>query len=507
LGTAWFVEEWIRRLFFDQGPPSFFSMLANPTYLPGNSRGSSLFQVAFEMNGISPHSAGLGIRTLALAALWLARLLCFPLATGYSASDSTSVQTAWPKFRGDLLNTGYSTSAAPHTASLAWSKKIPGAQDFWSSPSVLNDRLYVGNSNGNLYCINAAKGDLIWTFYGNSYAIFSSPTIANGMIFFGGADRKIYALPADDPNSDGTISEAEILWDFTVGPSTGGVNDVVPSSPAIKDGKVFIGAIDQYFYCFNANTGKILWKTWTPYRGQHAFSSSPALFKGKVFAATGNQPGMDSSGRLYCFNEATGGILWEFDIDDITYSSPVIDKDNDRVVIANSGDWIANAGNRRYRLYSLAIEGQVEGGDAGIPDSHVGKSDLIWSFDTKRYVYSSPAIHDGKLYFGGSDGNLRCVDARTGKLTWVYETPAKASGVMSSPAIADGMVFVGTADGRLVAVPENDPNGDGMISPNEIVWSYEIGGKLVCSPAIANGAVYIGSYDGVMYCFRTAGRN
>jgi outer membrane protein assembly factor BamB len=325
------------------------------------------------------------------------------------------------------------------------------------------------------------------------------------MVFFGAADRKIYALPADDPNSDGIISETEIIWDYTVGPSTGGINNVVPSSPAIKDGKLFIGAIDQYFYCFNATNGQVIWKTWTPYRGQHAFSSSPALYKGKVFAATGNQPGRESSGRLYCFSETTGRILWEFDIDDITYSSPVIDQDNDRVIIANSGDWIANAGNRTYRMYSLAIEGYMDGVDQGIPDSHFGNSDLIWSYNTRRYVYSSPAIHDGKLYFGGSDGTLRCVDAKSGKTIWVYETPTRGgSGIMGSPTVAEGIVFVGTADGRLVAVPEHDPNSDGVISPEEIVWSYEIGGKIVCSPAIANGAVFIGSRDGRMYCFRTS---
>ena len=72
---------------------------------------------------------------------------------------------------------------------------------------------------------------------------------------------------------------------------------------------------------------------------------------------------------------------------------------------------------------------------------------------------------------------------------------------MGSPAVADGMVFVGTADGRLIAVPEKDPDGDGVITPEEIVWSYRMDGKTVCSPAIANGAVFIGSYDGVLYCF------
>ena len=438
---------------------------------------------------------------------WIPILLCFLLAPwsaraqGVASGGATRPRASWSKFRGDLLNTGYSTSSAPRTGRILWSTKIRGAREFWSSPAVSGGKLYVGNSNGNLYCLDATNGDLLWTFYGKSYAIFSTPAIADGRLFFGAADRKIFALPSDDPNANGVINESEVIWDFTVGPSTGGVNNVIPSSPALKDDKMFLGAIDQYFYCFDARNGEVLWKTWTPYRGQHAFSSSPAIYKGKVFAATGNQPGRDSSGRLYCFDETTGRILWEFDIDDITYSSPVVDAENGQVIIANSGDWIANAGNRTYRMYSLAIEGAVEGVDQGVSDAHQGNSDLIWSYDTGRYVYSSPALHAGKLFFGGSDGNLRCVDAKTGKTLWTHETPVRASGIMGSPAVADGMVFVGTADGRLIAVPEKDPDGDGVITPEEIVWSYRMEGKTVCSPAIANGAVFIGSYDGVLYCF------
>ena len=461
-------------------------------------RGIHAASTRFDLGNVKPLRAGIG--------RWLPALLYLLIVPWNLQSQGPSpAEASWPKFRGDLLNTGSTTSSAPRQGHLAWSTQIRGAREFWSSPAAVKNRLYVGNSNGNLYCLDANNGDLIWTFYGDSYAIFSSPTVANGKVFFGAADRKIYALPAEDPNSDGTIAKSEIIWEYTVGPSTGGVNNVIPSSPAIQDGKMFLGAIDQYFYCFDAQSGEVLWKTWTPYRGQHAFSSSPALYKGKVFAATGNQPGRDSSGRLYCFDEQNGRILWEFDIDDITYSSPVIDRENDLVIIANSGDWIANAGNRTYRLYALAVEGAVEGVDAGVPDDHSGNSDLIWSYDTRRYVYSSPALHAGRLYFGGSDGNLRCLDAKTGKTVWICETPTRGgSGIMGSPAIADGLVFVGTADGRLIAVPEEDPNRDGMIAPEEIVWSSTLGGKIVCSPAIADGAVYIGGYDGTLYCFRSA---
>jgi len=73
-------------------------------------------------------------------------------------------------------------------------------------------------------------------------------------------------------------------------------------------------------------------------------------------------------------------------------------------------------------------------------------------------------------------------------------------GILSSPALADGKVFL-TVDGNLLALPETDPNGDGVISADEMVWSYAIGGDGVYSPVIANGFVYIGNHQGTVYCF------
>ena len=72
---------------------------------------------------------------------------------------------------------------------------------------------------------------------------------------------------------------------------------------------------------------------------------------------------------------------------------------------------------------------------------------------------------------------------------------------MSSPAIAAGKVFVGTGDGQLIAVPVEDPDGDGVMRDDELVWSHAVGRRVVSSPAIADGAVYIGNDRGTLFCF------
>jgi outer membrane protein assembly factor BamB len=80
-------------------------------------------------------------------------------------------------------------------------------------------------------------------------------------------------------------------------------------------------------------------------------------------------------------------------------------------------------------------------------------------------VYSSPAIANGKVLIGSNDGNVYCLDVRTGDKIWNYTTGYNvqlSSGdsgtwvrhvgsVSSSPAVVNGMVYVGSEDGNVYA--------------------------------------------------------
>jgi outer membrane protein assembly factor BamB len=67
---------------------------------------------------------------------------------------------------------------------------------------------------------------------------------------------------------------------------------------------------------------------------------------------------------------------------------------------------------------------------------------LKWSFSTSDLVESSPAIADidgdGKLevLVGSHDGNLYCLDGRSGARKWAYRPRASAQ-FFSSPTLAD----------------------------------------------------------------------
>jgi len=72
----------------------------------------------------------------------------------------------------------------------------------------------------------------------------------------------------------------------------------------------------------------------------------------------------------------------------------------------------------------------------------------VWNYTTGSGIHSTPAVADGKVYVGSTDGKVYCLNAITGAYVWSYRT---GDGVFSSPAVANGKVYVGSDDHRVYA--------------------------------------------------------
>jgi outer membrane protein assembly factor BamB len=59
---------------------------------------------------------------------------------------------------------------------------VPIQSKVYSSPSVADGKLYFGSEDGIVYCLNTTTGDEIWTFNINA-ALYSSPAIANQRVY------------------------------------------------------------------------------------------------------------------------------------------------------------------------------------------------------------------------------------------------------------------------------------------------------------------------------------
>jgi outer membrane protein assembly factor BamB len=71
------------------------------------------------------------------------------------------------------------------------SRQWPGG--IVSAPAVASEALYVGDTHGYLYALNAVTGDVLWQFKAGG-AIMASPIIIGRRVYFGAIDGFLYAL-------------------------------------------------------------------------------------------------------------------------------------------------------------------------------------------------------------------------------------------------------------------------------------------------------------------------
>ena len=143
-----------------------------------------------------------------------------------------------------------------------------------SSPAVSSGKVYVGSTDGKVYCLDAVSGAFVWSYTTNFNDVTSSPAVVDGKVYVGSEDHKVYCLDA--------VSGA-FIWSYTTGAG-------VYSSPAVSDGKVYVGSDDHKVYCLNAATGAPMWS----YTTGNYVRSSPAVADGKVYIGS-------SDYKVYCF--------------------------------------------------------------------------------------------------------------------------------------------------------------------------------------------------------------
>ena len=116
-------------------------------------------------------------------------------ASGKSSGDDIDW---WPMFRHDLQHSGYSTSKAPDTNNVLWSYKI--GDSVWSSPAVADGKVYIGSRDNKVYCLDANTGGYIWSYETGS-SVSSSPAVADGKVYIGSDDSNIYAFGELEPDA------------------------------------------------------------------------------------------------------------------------------------------------------------------------------------------------------------------------------------------------------------------------------------------------------------------
>lgn len=147
----------------------------------------------------------------------------------------------------------------------------------WSSPAVDDETVYVLSGEREFFAINASNGTECWHFQTSpvpTKAILkrpikrvSSPAVANGVVYIGNRDERVYALDA----TDGTK-----CWSYPTGFGW------IDSSPTMLDGTVYVGSDDGNVYALDASTDTQQW--WFKTDGE--VRSSPAVVDSTVFVGS-----------------------------------------------------------------------------------------------------------------------------------------------------------------------------------------------------------------------------
>lgn len=277
-----------------------------------------------------------------------------------------------------------------------------------SEVALHNNLAYLGTTDGKVHGINAATGKRIWEFAAQG-PVTASPVIYNGKVLIGAGDPAFYALDA---------KTGKQIWKYEMKRSTQAI-------PLVVNDTVLFGAWDANFHGLDVNTGQPKWKT--PIGTSFYFSAANAdpVTDGKrigVKAVAHNAEAPD----IFCLDPGSGEILWS--------------KHNS----GKSDCGFNSPGTDGKRLYCLSGNGEV------FCMSFADGSE-IWKSSIRAGITSGkPAFADGKLYVAGLHGKIACMDASNGKVLWNYSA---GSGYMfGGSTVWRDLLIIPSMNGTVTAI-------------------------------------------------------
>jgi outer membrane protein assembly factor BamB len=233
-------------------------------------------------------------------------------------------------------------------------------------------------------------------------------------------------------------------------------------------------------------------------------SSSVTVYDSLVFIN-------DLSGRIYCFNFATGKKVGQLKNEGAIFSSPYIYKfyliyadaiDDENVTHLRYYDFVM--GDMKY---DAEVDGRCLTEILGTPeaiifnteDGNVYKYDMfgkeVWKTATNSSVHSSPSMNEGIIVFGNDDGELIGIRSDDGKI--LYRKKIGES-FFCGTAVSGDTIYVGNDDGNLYAVE---------LKTGKVIWQFESGARILMTPSVTTSEIYFGNLEGNLYCLNKSTGN
>lgn len=355
------------------------------------------------------------------------------------AMFSIPLAAQWPQWRGPNRDGVVAKANVP----AAWPEKLTPkwkqtVGEGYASPVVGGGRVYVHSRQDPEEIVTAfdlATGKPVWTqkypspFTKNQSAMqiskgpFSTPLFANGRLYTLGSSAVLTAFDA---------ASGKVLWkkDWSKEISTAKLFTGTSMSPILTDGLLIVHVGDDdagAFRAFDPASGAEKWSL--PGHGPGYASPIVATFGGTRQIVTLTDK------NVIGIEIATGKELWKI---------PFPDEYNENIVTpVVVGDMLVVSGTRKGTLgYKIA-----KAGTTFTPTQ-------AWQ-SAEAAMYMSSPIVDGTHIYGFSNrrkGQLFCLDATSGKVTWTTEGRAGQNATLQS---AGANLVVLTTEGELLVVKRN----------------------------------------------------
>ena len=300
-----------------------------------------------------------------------------------------------------------------------WMFEQPERGGVFSSPTLANGRLYFGSvfdvafaAKGFAYALDADTGKVVWRFDhdGKMVKTFSSPAVADGRLFIGDGmhgnnDCHLYALDA--------VTGKE-LWAYFVASH-------VESSPTVEAGVVYVCGGDEGVLALDVVTGQRKWQ----FNDSLHIDSSPAIAGGRVYVGSGDNKKYQTY-QYVCLDAKTGAVVWRIPAELPVWGSALV----------GAGRVFFGIGQSNL----LAPRQPLAGGGLMCLDAATGQR--LWYCDAKQAVTCRPASDETRVYFGADDGTVYAANRADGQVAWKADVgsgviacrPCSTAGCMSSPA-------------------------------------------------------------------------
>ncbi len=325
----------------------------------------------------------------------------------------------------------------------------------------------------------------------------------------------------------GNVGDMTLAWRANLDGS-------VTGTPAVVDGRLYVGTWGKSFYALDADTGAVLWRTSVP----SVVDGYAAVAGGLVVFANGD--------RFTALNASTGTEVWSTTFGGRSWSSPTIDGDHVFVGIGFGRGYVARLALNNGTIEWVTPTTEIENGGA-----RVWASPLVAPGSGLVIVGTSPGGVGGQ---GPTIDSLMAFDRDDGSIVWVRqlfprdlnreETPEETllenRDISGTPHLAtlDGRPVIlasqkhgqawtvdlstgtvihggrllesraalvgsgGVSEGvRVVSSSEPDRVAGFDLATGDLLWQQQMPSTEFAPVAIANGIVWIGSWEGHLHAF------